>query len=139
MRDKSFLSQIYAKKHKSENEEKSLPNSILKISFGKVIAFGPGIESGTPINGERVSFKLDTSNAGGSAPVAVIAIADGEVVPVDVEQVESGLYELSYTPRKAAKHTIIPTYDDVAVQGSPFRVTIDLKCLRRIYILLLMY
>ena len=53
----------------------------------------------------------------------IIAKADGEDVPVEVEDQGNGVYECSYTPVNPTKHTIIPSYDGVAVKDSPFRVS----------------
>ena len=83
-------------------------------------AYGPGLES--PVSGKPTNFTLDTRKAGAPAPVDVIAKADGEEVPVKVDDLGNGLYECSYTPIKPTKHTIIPSYDSVAVKDSPFRV-----------------
>ena len=87
-------------------------------------AYGPGLES--PVSGKPTNFTLDTCKAGAPAPVDVIAKADGEDVPVQVEDLGNGLYECSYTPDKPVKHTIIPSYDGVAVKDSPFRVGVKL-------------
>ena len=85
------------------------------------------MESGTPVSGKPTHFTIDTRAAGEPAPVDVVAKADGEVVPVKVDDLGNGLYECSYTPESPVKHTIIPTYDGVAVKDSPFRVrTINL-------------
>jgi len=87
-----------------------------------VEAYGPGLES--PVSGKPTNFTLDTRKAGTPAPVEVIAKAEGEEVPVKVDDLGTGVYECSYTPEKAVKHTIIPSYDGVAVKDSPFRVSV---------------
>uniref|UniRef100_H2ZJ14 Uncharacterized protein n=1 Tax=Ciona savignyi TaxID=51511 RepID=H2ZJ14_CIOSA len=96
-----------------------------KVSF-KVKAYGPGLESGTPVNGRPTNFTVDAKRAGAPAPVEVVAVAaDGENLPVKVTDNGDGTYDCDYTPKNPIKHTIIPSYAGVAVKDSPFRVNVN--------------
>nr|XP_026692720.1 filamin-B isoform X9 [Ciona intestinalis] len=91
-----------------------------------VKAYGPGLESGTPVNGRPTNFTVDAKRAGAPAPVEVVAVAaDGENLPVKVKDNGDGTYDCDYTPKNPIKHTIIPSYDGVAVKDSPFRVNVN--------------
>uniref|UniRef100_H2ZJ16 Uncharacterized protein n=1 Tax=Ciona savignyi TaxID=51511 RepID=H2ZJ16_CIOSA len=92
----------------------------------KVKAYGPGLESGTPVNGRPTNFTVDAKRAGAPAPVEVVAVAaDGENLPVKVTDNGDGTYDCDYTPKNPIKHTIIPSYAGVAVKDSPFRVNVN--------------
>jgi len=90
----------------------------------KVKAYGPGLESGTPVNGKPISFTVDSRDAGKEAPLKVIVKADGKDVPCDISKDRNGMYTCSYKPISASKHTIVPYYDGVAINDSPYRVEV---------------
>ncbi|XP_076819806.1 filamin-A-like isoform X4 [Clavelina lepadiformis] len=92
----------------------------------KVKAYGPGLESGKPISGRPTKFTLDARKAGDPAPVNVIAkTADGEDLPVTVQDNGDGTFDCEYQPKNPVKHTIIPSYNGVAIKDSPFRVSVS--------------
>nr|CAB3246486.1 filamin-C-like [Phallusia mammillata] len=97
-----------------------------KTNPDKVKAFGPGLNSGEPVCGHPTTFTVDARHAGDKAPVDVYAkTAEGEDIPVKIKENHDGTYECSYSPQKPIKHTIIPSYDGVAVKDSPFRVAVQ--------------
>nr|XP_039265539.1 filamin-C-like isoform X3 [Styela clava] len=92
----------------------------------KVKAYGPGLEENGPVAGRPTEYTIDARSAGRPAPITnSIVTANGEEVPVDVQDNGDGTYTCRYTPRAAQKHTIIPTYDGIAVKNSPFRVLVQ--------------
>lgn len=73
--------------------------------------------------GRPTEFTVDAKSAGKLAPLSnILKTADGDNIPVDVDDNHDGTFTCKYTPKKAVKHTVIPAYDGVAVKKSPFRV-----------------
>uniref|UniRef100_UPI00358E6021 filamin-C-like isoform X2 n=1 Tax=Myxine glutinosa TaxID=7769 RepID=UPI00358E6021 len=91
----------------------------------KVKAWGPGLEPQGLGVGKRTEFTVD-AQAGGKGWLDVQGQdSDGRPIDIQVQDNNDGTFSCSYTPKRAAKHTIIPTWADVIVPQSPFRVNVS--------------
>ncbi|KAM9365728.1 LOW QUALITY PROTEIN: filamin-B-like [Pholidichthys leucotaenia] len=90
----------------------------------KVKAYGPGLEKSGVIINEPAEFTVNAKDAG-NGPLRIMA-QDSEGLPVEVRlRVKGdGVYNCSYTPSSAFKHTVAISWAGVSVPNSPFRVNV---------------
>ncbi|KAM7537033.1 hypothetical protein Aperf_G00000060482 [Anoplocephala perfoliata] len=99
-----------------------------KCDPNAVKCYGPGLSPGV-VAGIPTEFTIDARDAGGPSPFACELRDDtGEPVPVRVRDNGDLTATVTYTAKKPKKHTVIPTYNGVAVPRSPFRVDVAEPC-----------
>ena len=82
---------------------------------------GKGVEREGVVVNERATFTVDTGRAGNAD--LDVAVVDGNCKTLDVRVVkENDLYQCTYTPTDAVKHSVIVTYGHVTVPRAPFKV-----------------
>ncbi|XP_078730303.1 filamin-C-like isoform X1 [Lampetra fluviatilis] len=89
-----------------------------------VKAFGPGLEPDGNMINKQSNFTVD-AKTGGPGALKIYA-QDAEGLPIEVQSKDNhdGTFSCSYMPRRSIKHTLIPTWSDVSVPLSPFRVNV---------------
>nr|CDS33789.1 filamin [Hymenolepis microstoma] len=99
-----------------------------KCDPNAVKCYGPGLSPGV-VAGIPTEFTIDAREAGGLAPFGCELRDDtGEPVPVRVRDNGDLTATVTYTAKKPKKHTVIPTYNGVAVPRAPFRVDVAEPC-----------
>lgn len=84
--------------------------------------YGPGLSPGV-VAGIPTEFTIDARDAGGPAPFGCeLRDENGEPVPIRVRDNGDLTATCTYTAKRPKKHTVIPTYNGVAVPRAPFRV-----------------
>ncbi|VUZ40251.1 unnamed protein product [Hymenolepis diminuta] len=99
-----------------------------KCDPNAVKCYGPGLSPGV-VAGIPTEFTIDARGAGGPAPFGCELRDDtGEPVPIRVRDNGDLTATVTYTAKKPKKHTVIPTYNGVAVPRAPFRVDVAEPC-----------
>uniref|UniRef100_A0A5K3FGI9 Calponin-homology (CH) domain-containing protein n=1 Tax=Mesocestoides corti TaxID=53468 RepID=A0A5K3FGI9_MESCO len=99
-----------------------------KCDPNAVKCYGPGLSPGV-VAGIPTEFTIDARDAGGPAPFACeLRDEAGEPVPIRVRDNGDLTATCSYTAKRPVKHTVIPTYNGVAVPRAPFRVDVAEPC-----------
>ncbi|KAL5109779.1 Filamin-A [Taenia crassiceps] len=99
-----------------------------KCDPNAVKCYGPGLSPGV-VAGIPTEFTIDARDAGGPAPFGCeLRDENGEPVPIRVRDNGDLTATCTYTAKRPKKHTIIPTYNGVAVPRAPFRVDVAEPC-----------
>ena len=98
-----------------------------RLKAVQVNAFGPGLESGTPVVGQPAEFTVDCAQVGlADAPLKIYAKdANGDDIAVQVVDNHNGTYTCIYIPEKSIKHTIMVAVGGVNIPCSPWRVQVQ--------------
>eukprot|EP00731_Ephydatia_muelleri_P012482 Em0006g1376a len=97
------------------------PNTVTVpcIDPSSVTINGRGPQTGILV-GSPVDFTIDASNAGPGTVDVAMTNAKGEKVPVDMEQTDCGVYNITYIPFYSGDYRAGITFGGQEVQGSPF-------------------
>ncbi|EUB60625.1 Filamin-A [Echinococcus granulosus] len=99
-----------------------------KCDPNAVKCYGPGLSPGV-VAGIPTEFTIDARDAGGPAPFGCeLRDETGEPVPIRVRDNGDLTATCTYTAKRPKKHTVIPTYNGVAVPRAPFRVDVAEPC-----------
>lgn len=95
-------------------------NAVKKPDAGKVVASGPGLESG--IVDKPAQFLLDIRNAGNGG--LGINVSGPSEADVDCQDNGDGTCSVFYTPKSAGPYTINVLFADEPIPGSPFTANV---------------
>ena len=100
------------------------PKVIQSIDLSKCIVSGPGVESGN-ITNVPTYFEVDTRELGkGELEVYIQDPEEGEV-PTQINEVQEGIHQVSFTPGIAGRHVVNVLCDGMDVDQSPIFVSVS--------------
>lgn len=82
-----------------------------------------GLDQSSPVNmGVPITFSVDAAGAGEGTLELVVSTASN-TVKAEVTACARGLYDVTFIPQSSEPHFVNITFNDILIEGSPFRVS----------------